>query len=68
MLASFSCRVYAETQGRKLRPVAALTIDTPRLTMHCADVYSQLPLTLYILHMLILPRLTMHCADTANFR
>ena len=25
VLASFSCRVYAETQGRKVRPVAGLT-------------------------------------------
>ena len=27
VLASFSCHVYAETQGRKLRPVAAFTGD-----------------------------------------
>ena len=26
VLASFSCHVYAETQGRKLRPVAAFTV------------------------------------------
>ena len=27
VLASFSCRVYAEAQGRKVRPVAGLDVD-----------------------------------------
>ena len=30
VLASFSCRVYAEKQGRKVRPVAGLTCFVPR--------------------------------------
>ncbi len=31
VLASFSCRVYAETQGRKVRPMAGLRFLVERL-------------------------------------
>ena len=35
VLASFSCRVYAETQGRKVRPVAGFLC----ISLHCMVLY-----------------------------
>ena len=53
VLASFSCHVYAETQGRKLRPVAALTLQLSYYYfIFLINVY--IYIYIYIMHLYVL--------------